>query len=152
MPLAGGGGHITNLADAFPSPLWGGAGVGVGPAHIRCGKGCIGGGALTAAAMGCAPPPLSPPHKGEGDALRLPSSKPTHLPHPEEAPLGAVSKDAPGPAAKLFYAISSQIVVIVSMVDGSPAGLLQLTHLGASMPLAGGGCRISVVLSSHSPS
>ena len=33
-------------AQLFRSPLWGGAGVGVGPAHLWRGKSCIGGGAL----------------------------------------------------------------------------------------------------------
>ena len=64
-------------------PLVGRGRGGGGPAHIRCGKGCIGGGALFGTVMGCAPPPLSPPHKGEGDALRLLCLNPTQVPHPE---------------------------------------------------------------------
>ena len=63
-------------------PLVGRGRGGGGPAHIRCGKGCIGGGALFGTVMGCAPPPLSPPHKGEGDALRLLCLNPTQVPHP----------------------------------------------------------------------
>jgi hypothetical protein len=47
--------------------------------------------------------------------------------------------------AKLFFAISSPIVVIMSMVDSFPVGLLQWTHLGTSMSLAAAVHHITVI-------